>query len=269
MRKTTFYKMHGCGNDFVIIDNRVLNIKLTKNNIINISHRNFGVGCDQLIIIENSTIADCKMIIYNPNGTESGACGNATRCVAKLIMNSKSKYLSVEVGDRILEVNKLNNQYKVNMGKPELDWKKIPLIRDFEDVLNLPISVGDFNNPSAISMGNPHMIFFVENIDLLAVENLGKILEYHEFFPERVNVSFAKINSKESIEIVTWERGVGITLACGTAACASFAAAYLKGYISNQAIVKSKGGEILISMINNEIHMQADAMLVFEGLLFI
>lgn len=242
-----FIKMHGLGNDFVIFDARKKPLKLTRERVRAISDRRFGVGCDQLIVIENSKKAKAFMRIYNADGGEVSSCGNATRCVAWLLMEETGKKditLATKAG--IIAAKRIGkNLIAADMGKPGLEWKQIPLKYKC-DTLELPIALRGSKAPSAVSMGNPHMVFVVPNVDAVLVKEVGAKLEHHALYPERANVSFAQIVNSGKIKLRVWERGSGETLACGTAACASVVALHRRGLLSEKADVVLPGGTLAI-----------------------
>ena len=220
------FKMDGLGNDFVIIDNRQKITRLTKDQIIKICDRNF-VGCDQLIFIESDSSTDANLRFFNSDGGESGACGNGTRCVADLISREKNNKsiilntLSGKLKSQILEKKIVITE----IGKARLEWNKIPLTKEM-NTKNLNIKIIDTNNNehlggTAINVGNPHIIFFVKKIEDFNIEKIGPKIENHEFFPEKCNVTIAQVIKKNLIKVKVWERGAGLTKACGTAACAT------------------------------------------------
>ncbi|RZI47209.1 diaminopimelate epimerase [Rickettsiales endosymbiont of Peranema trichophorum] len=263
-----FVKMHGLGNDFVIIDGRNIDLHYDASNIWKIADRRYGVGCDQLIIIENSKIADCKMTIFNQDGSSSGACGNATRCVTKLL---KLEHGTIEVGDRILSFYVNGNNYEINMGRANFDWKTIPLLNDIDP---MSISFQDhecFENDDlkighAVQIGNPHLVFFLHDFTALSISQVGHYFEHHHMFPEMANVNFAQIVHPQLINLKVWERGAGMTLACGSGACATVAVGHRKGLLSNSCTVRLPGGELCIRIEDNgDIHMTGPATEVFTG----
>lgn len=237
-------KMHGTGNNFVIIDSR-----LTNN--LNWNYKKIAEyeNCDQIIVITRSHSADCFMHIYNADGSKVQICGNAARCVGYLMMIEKNtEYITIElVNKRILQCFKVGDKLiKVNMGKPLLKWYEIPLA--FEcDTLKLPIILNELKYPSAVNIGNPHIIFFVDNVKKILLQNLAPQLETHPFFPERTNVSIVQINRSGIIKMKVWERGVGITASCGSAACAAFVISVLQGFITTQYTnISLPGGKLSI-----------------------
>ena len=263
-----FIKMHGVGNDFAIFDEREGKISFSSQVIKKMSNRNKGIGFDQLIILSNSDRADIKMSIYNADGSAAGNCGNAARCVADLTGRDSG---AIEVGDRLLFFKKqprLNNEphYTVNMGKPEFAWDKIPLSSPV-DPLNLNFEIEGFKQGAALSMGNPHLVFFSSiPLELESVAKYGALFENHELFPQAVNVNFAHILDNNHIALTVYERGAGITLACGSGACATAVIAYTKKLINNKCKVDLPGGTLLIEITKDlEVLMTGSAVKCFEG----
>jgi diaminopimelate epimerase len=249
-----FYKMHGLGNDFIIIDSRATEINLSKEELVRLANRHIGIGCDQLVIIKNSDTADCFMQIYNPDGSESSACGNATRCVAKLTMEQNgSKNLTIQTNDRILECSRIGDDIAVNMGQAT-------------DLQEVEIGKGNLQNPMAVNIGNPHIVFFVEDSAKIDLAKEAAPFETHELFPERTNVDVASIIDTKTIKLRVWERGAGATLACGSGACATAIAAYRRGLTANKIQVILPGGVLTIEILeNDEIIMSGAAEMVFTG----
>ena len=246
-----FLKMNGNGNDFVIIDSRQENFEPTPEQINWIAYRRFGIGCDQVIILKNSANADVFMEVYNADGSQSAACGNATRCVGHLVMGTDKKQASIETKVGILHATRAENEeVTVNMGEPVLEWSRIPLAQDV-DIMALPIEMGPLSQPVAVGMGNPHMVFFVDNVSSFKLRQYGRHLEYHALFPERANVSAVQIIDRTHLKMKIWERGVGKTLACGTAACAALVAAQLHGLADSKAVVEQPGGKLTIEWLDD------------------
>jgi diaminopimelate epimerase len=264
-----FIKMNGLGNDFVIIDKRKEAFEIDSNKAKIISYRRFGIGCDQVILLEPSDKADIFMRIINADGGEISACGNATRCVGQLILNETGKpEVTIETRAGILKAFRPNGgttEVATNMGEPSFDWKKIPLSADM-DVLSLPIEMGPLANPVALSMGNPHMVFFVDDIESIKLRELGPSLEHHAFFPERCNVSIVKVESPIYLKMKIWERGVGKTLSCGTAACAALVAAVTMELCEAAAIIEQPGGKLRVEWLENgEVLMTGKTSTTFMG----
>ena len=268
MQKIDFIKMHGLGNDFVIIDNRINTINITKNLINQLSDRKSGAGCDQLITINSSDKKeiDVDIEIFNPSGDRAEACGNGTRCVAKLLFNelhrNEIKILS-DVG--ILHaIKKDDSNISVNLGKLSTDWKKIPLSKNI-DTLNVPITIDGFSNGVAVNIGNPHVIFFGKNIDQVDLETIGPVIENHKLFPKKTNVEIIEIINDRKIKMRVWERGVGLTLACGSGACASVYAGQLKNLLHKDVEVQLERGSLFINIENGEAVMTGPAEISFRG----
>ena len=256
------FKMDGLGNDFVIIDNRQKITNLTKEQIIKICNRNF-LGCDQLILIEKDKSADAFLKFYNSDGGESGACGNGTRCVADLISkerNNKSIVLKTISG--ILKSEILgNNIVTTEIGKAKTEWNEIPLSEKL-NTKNLNIKISDKENKehsggTAVNVGNPHIIFFVNKIDNFDIKKIGPNIENHKIFPERCNVTIAQVVDENLIKVKVWERGAGLTKACGTAACATAFAGKLNNLTNNKIDIEFENGKLTISIDEkNSIHMK-------------
>ena len=250
------FKMDGLGNDFVIIDQRVKTINLSKENIVKICNRDF-IGCDQLIYINKNKDNKDKLIFYNSDGSISGACGNGTRCVAKLLSKEYGKEeISLETSFGNLHSKILKeNLVETNIGIPSMEWDKIPLIKEM-NTINLNITINGINGEKftggiAINVGNPHIIFFVENNDNYKIENIGPVIEQHEYFPEKCNVTIATIKNENLINVKVWERGAGLTKACGTAACATAYAGFITKKVSNNVDIKFSTG-ILSTRIGDD-----------------
>ena len=256
------FKMDGLGNDFVIIDQRTKTISLSKENIINICSRDF-IGCDQLIYIHKNKHNKDRLTFYNSDGSISGACGNGTRCVAKLLSKEyKNKEVDLETSSGILNSLILNeNLVETNIGRPSMKWEDIPLIKNMNtEDLQIPIKDIEGNNfvgGIAINVGNPHIIFFVENNEKFEIENIGPDIEQHKYFPEKCNVTIATIKNNNLINVKVWERGAGLTKACGTAACATAYAGFVTKKTSNNVDIKFTTGILSIRIDqNNSIFMK-------------
>jgi diaminopimelate epimerase len=240
-----FVKMHGAGNDFVVFDARAETLNFTPMQLEAIAARRTGVGCDQLIVMEPSKRADVFMRIYNADGSQVNACGNATRCVGWLMMEeNKSEEVIIETNAGILHCTMAGHKkVRVNMGAPKFGWQDIPLSEEV-DTLHMPIEEGILSDPVALSMGNPHVVFTVPSILEAPVHELGPRLEHHPLFPERTNVSFAQVIDESRVKLRVWERGSGETLACGTAACATLVGLTLRGLLSGKALIELPGGDL-------------------------
>ena len=226
MNNLEAYKMDGLGNDFIIFDRRDKSISLTKDQIVKISDRN-NIGCDQVIFIDKDENSNTFLKFYNSDGGEISACGNGSRCVAYLLMKeNKNKEILINTKVGMLQA-KLNdkNQVTINMGQPKFDWNKIPLLKKMDNK-NLKIKINNLSGKEiaggfALSIGNPHVIFFIEDLNQFDLKEIGPKIENHSYFPEKCNVTLASIKNKNHIKVKVWERGAGLTKACGTAACAT------------------------------------------------
>ena len=244
----TFRKMHGLGNDFVVLDGRAAPLGLTSAQIVALADRRRGIGCDQLIILEPPPSgADVFMRIHNPDGSEAGACGNATRCIASLIAAETGKAQVVVrtiSGDLPSEATP-EGFWRVDMGQARLGWQDVPLARE-ADTLHLPITCGPVADPAACSMGNPHATFFVPDLDALPINDIGPRLEHDPIFLDRANIGFVQVMAPDHLRLVVWERGAGLTLACGSGACAAMVNAHRRGLTGRSARISMPGGDLLM-----------------------
>ena len=244
----TFRKMHGLGNDFVVLDGRAAPLGLTSAQIVALADRRRGIGCDQLIILEPPPPgADVFMRIHNPDGSEAGACGNATRCIASLIAAETGKAQVVVrtiSGDLPSEATP-EGFWRVDMGQARLGWQDVPLARQ-ADTLHLPITCGPVADPAACSMGNPHATFFVPDLEALPINDIGPRLEHDPIFPARANIGFVQVMAPDHLRLVVWERGAGLTLACGSGACAAMVNAHRRGLTGRAARISMPGGDLLM-----------------------
>ena len=263
-----FRKMHGIGNDFVILDQKDVSGMLTNAQIVQICDRHFGVGCDQLVVLETAKEGDVFARFFNSDGSEAAACGNATRCVADLVMNEiKQDDCVIETEAGLLPCRRAGDLIEVDMGPAYLDWKEIPLAHE-EDTLSLPIGDQEgLPNPVGVGMGNPHCVFFVEDIGDIDVESLGSTYEHHAVFPERTNVEFVEVLSKERIRLRTWERGAGLTLACGSGACAAAVAGVRRELTGRKIEIELDGGTLQLEWRESDGHvlMTGPFAYVFDG----
>tara|TARA_R110002110_G_scaffold22052_9_gene86399 strand:- start:945 stop:1751 length:807 start_codon:yes stop_codon:yes gene_type:complete len=260
MTTERFHKMHGLGNDFVIIDARDDDMDLSGAQAAAIADRHSGIGCDQLIVLRPSRQADVRMQIFNADGSEVEACGNAARCVARLIGDETR----IETGGGIIIGKATADGAIVDMGKPRFDWQAIPLAYAM-DTLTMPVGWEDLQNPAAVNVGNPHVIFFVDDSAAAELDRLGPMIEVDPLFPEKVNVNIAHID-QGVIHLRVWERGVGLTRACGTGACATAVAAIRRGLVSSPVQVNLPGGTLTISWQEGaNIAMQGPTTYVFAG----
>jgi diaminopimelate epimerase len=266
--RVPFLKMHGCGNDFVVFDERKGSLGLTPAHAAAIANRRTGVGCDQFIVIEPGLDhADAFMRIRNPDGTEAGACGNATRCVAHVLAAETGRdhqIIRTISGDLPSEVLP-DGRVRVDMGLVRLDWRDIPLARPM-DTLDFDLSLGPVSHPAAASMGNPHATFFVPDIGAIPVAELGPVLEHDRLFPERANIGFAQVLAPDRVRLRVWERGAGLTLACGSGACAAVVNAARRGLTGREATVMADGGELTIAWReDNHVLMTGPVATSFSG----
>jgi diaminopimelate epimerase len=257
-----FLKMHGCGNDFVVFDERASSLGLGPRRAAAIADRRTGVGCDQFIAIEPAppgTNADAFMRIRNPDGAEAGACGNATRCVVDLLARETGRRLQVirTIAGNLPSEALADGRVRVDMGPAWLDWADIPLARPM-DTLHVDLTAGPVADPAAASMRNPHATFFVDDVARLPVAELGPRLEHDTLFPERANIGFAEILAPDRIRLRVWERGAGLTRACGSGACAALVNAHRRGLTGRRAVVVVDGGEL-------EIEWRADGHVLMTG----
>jgi len=265
-----FLKMQGAGNDFVVLDGRARPVFFSGAQARWIADRRLGVGCDQIIVIElDAAGADAFMRIFNADGSEAGACGNATRCVAAL--------LAEETGARLVVIRTVAGLLpceilgpglvEVDMGAPGLEWGDVPLSAAM-DTLHVKLAMGPVEDPAACSMGNPHATFFVDDLAHLPVESIGPVLEKARIFPDRANIGFAQVEGRESIRLRVWERGAGLTLACGSGACAALVNAHRRGLAARRAVVVLDGGELLITWRDDgHVLMRGPAVTAFAGTL--
>ncbi|MDC1138348.1 diaminopimelate epimerase [Candidatus Pelagibacter sp.] len=256
------FKMDGLGNDFVIIDQRIHNLNLSKDQIIKICDRDF-IGCDQLILIKKNSEIDAGLEFYNSDGSISGACGNGTRCIADFLSKEgNKKEISLLTSSGLLKSKILgNNLVETEIGIPKINWEEIPLSKKI-DTKDLKIEIIDKDNNKhiggiAINVGNPHIIFFVNDIESFDLKKIGPKIENHELFPEKCNVTLAKVIKKDLIKVKVWERGAGLTKACGTAACATAVAGNIKSLIDKTTDIEFTLGKLTISIDKkNSIHMK-------------
>ena len=257
-----FLKMNGTGNDFVVVEARSAPFAPTEAEVRAIADRAAGIGCDQLIAIEPSADgADAFMRIWNADGGEVAACGNATRCVGWLLAEAGGRdRVTIATAAGPLVAEKVGErQVRVDMGRPGLGWRDIPLVEEM-DTRGIELQVGPIDDPvlhtpGCVSMGNPHVVFFVPDAASAPVQQVGPMIEHHRLFPERTNVNFAEIVSRDHIRLRVWERGVGETRACGTGACAALVAAARRGLADRKARVELTGGDLEIEWRESDDHV--------------
>jgi carbamoyl-phosphate synthase large subunit len=271
MKSYKFTKMHGCGNDYVYINCFDLDIKSPKPLAIKLSNRHTGVGSDGLVLILRSRTADAKMRMFNSDGSESGMCGNAIRCVAKYVYDNglvKKRNMQIETLSGIKKIYLSTTSAKVDMGPAELRPEKIPVKLKGERIISKPVKIGGKKYAiTCVSMGNPHAVVFCKNVDKIALHEIGPQFENSDIFPEKVNAEFIEVLSKNHLKMRVWERGTGETQACGTGTCAAAVAAVLNGHCSKNADIKVRlpGGQLTIKYTDETVYMTGNCVKVFEG----
>jgi len=262
-----FIKMQGLGNDFVVIDRRDREVVLDTQGLAAIADRRLGIGCDQVLIIDppaNGAAAD--MLIFNPDGSEAEACGNGTRCVARLLMDeSGSESLTIRTVAGDLTCARSGTAVAVDMGLVRTEWSDIPLSQA-ADTLHLPIEQGPLRDPVGVNIGNPHLVFIVDDAEAIDLPALGPILEHHPMLPERANIEVVTVHSPTHLRMRVWERSAGITQACGSGACASAVAAIRRGLAERSVTVTLDGGDLGIEWLENgHILMSGPTAVSFTG----
>ncbi len=259
-----FMKMHGLGNDFVVLDHREGGIEVTPALATMIADRHRGVGFDQLAVIERTAEADARLTFYNADGSLSSACGNATRCIARYLMDEAgARSLTLQTDRGLLPcVDAGEGLTSVNMGQPITDWAGIPLARE-ADTLHLPLEC----DPVGTSMGNPHCTFFVDDAEAVDLARRGPEIEHDPLFPERTNVQFAQVIGPDHLRMRVWERGTGITLASGSSSCATAVAAARRGLTGRRVTIELDGGTIHVDWREDGVWMSGPTAHVFSGVL--
>ncbi|HEY7611027.1 MAG TPA: diaminopimelate epimerase [Alphaproteobacteria bacterium] len=264
-----FIKMHGAGNDFVVLDLRHGGAAPSAKEAVAIADRHRGIGCDQIILIGPSRtgVADLGLVFLNSDGSESGACGNGTRCVADFLMQERgADHLALETAAGILDCARgRDGRVTVDMGLARTEWRDIPLA-EARDTLHLGIGEGPVKDPVGVGMGNPHAVFFVPDVAKVPIESIGPKLERHALFPERANIGFAEVRAPDRIRLRVWERGAGLTLACGSGACAALVAAVRRGLAKRKATLELDGGTLEIEWLENgHVLMTGPTAVAFRG----
>lgn len=271
-----FHKMNGAGNEFVVLDLRTSGAKMSAAAAEFIADPKTGPGCDQVITIENKKGADTPFMgVWNADGSQVESCGNAARCVGWLLMEETgTDKIALGTGGGDINAWRVStDRIAVDMGEPKLRWRQIPLAEQCDDTRYVDVKLGPIDKPvlwgpSAVNMGNPHCIFFVDDVEAQAIDRFGPMVEHHPLFPERVNVSVAQVTSKHAIRLRVWERGVGVTKACGTAACAALVAANRRRLTARKAVVTLDGGDLAIEWRDdNHVIMTGPFELEGEGTL--
>lgn len=257
-----FLKMHGAGNDFVVLDSRGFGApRVTPTLARALGDRHRGVGFDQLAEIRDGQDSDICLDFWNSDGTMAGACGNATRCVADLVMRGQGRdSLTIRTARGLLTAERRGDQVWVNMGPPQLDWHLVPLAAAL-DTMALPLP----GQPVAVGMGNPHAVHFVEDAERVALTEVGPLVEHDALFPERTNVEYASLLGPDHLRMRVWERGTGVTLACGSGACATAVAAHLRGLTGRQVILDLDGGRLETDWRDDGVWLTGPVAYVFEA----
>ena len=266
-----FRKMNGLGNDFVVFDARTRPVAMDETRARAIADRRTGIGCDQLIVLEPSRTADVTMRIWNNEGGEVESCGNATRCIADLLFDEKkSTRATIDTKGGFLVAEKGGERLvTVDMGAPRFDWQDIPLSEKFHDTRYIDLHVGPveaplIDRPSVVNVGNPHCIFWVKDLEVLDLAKVGPMLEHHPLFPKRANITLARIDDRSHVVIKVWERGAGLTKACGTAACAVMAAGHRLKRLDHKATITLPGGDLFMAIRESDGHIIMTGPVAYE-----
>ncbi|MBC7492338.1 MAG: diaminopimelate epimerase [Novosphingobium sp.] len=268
--RVPFRKMHGLGNDFVVIDRRDAALaawpEMTGSRAAALADRRTGIGCDQVIVLEPSTVANVRMRIFNPDGGEVESCGNATRAVGMLVAGQTgATETTIETGGGLLVARADEAGIAVDMGAPRFDWDTIPLAYAM-DTLHMPVGWDDLADPAAVNVGNPHVVFMAADVDAVDLAGLGPLIETDPLFPSRINVNVLSLAGPDHIRLRVWERGAGLTRACGTGACASAVVAIRRKLVASPVRVSLPGGDLMIAWVpGGSISMTGPATLAFEG----
>lgn len=261
MMQRAFLKMHGLGNDFVVFDARVEPLDLSSTVVRRLADRRAGIGCDQLIVVDASSTATVRARFWNCDGEEVAACGNGSRAVATLVGGNAS----IETAGGMLMATALDGGASVDMGKPRFGWEEVPLAYPM-DTLRLPLAWDGLEGPGAASVGNPHVVFFVNDPAAVDLASIGPIIEHDPVFPERVNVGVAALPTRDQIVLRVWERGAGLTRACGTGAVAAVAIAQRRGLADARVTVSLPGGDLLVTRTDEgHLIMDGHAVISFTG----
>ncbi len=265
---TAFLKMHGLGNDFIVLDGRATSPNLTPEITRRLADRHRGIGCDQLIVIEppRAKDSDAFMRILNADGGEVEACGNAVRCIGALMMDERGRntaLIETLAGPVAISVNE--HGITADMGPARLNWNEIPLAREM-DTLSLAIEDGPLRRPVGVGMGNPHAVFFVDDAERIALSDIGPRIEHHPLYPKRTNVEIVEVQGPAKLRVRVWERGAGITQACGTGACAALVGAHRRGLIGRAADIELDGGTLHVEWRDdNHVLMTGPTTLAYTG----
>ena len=265
MMQRAFFKMHGLGNDFVVFDARIEPLELATNVVRALADRRTGIGCDQLIIVDNSDRATVRARFWNCDGEQVAACGNGSRAVAALVGGDAS----IETAGGLLIASALDGGASVDMGVPRFEWDAVPLAYPM-DTLRLPLAWDELAAPGAVSVGNPHVVFFVDDPAVVDLATFGPVIEHDPVFPERVNVGVAALPSRDHMVLRVWERGAGLTRACGTGAVAAVAVAQRRGLANARVTVSLPGGDLVITRTAaGHLVMAGPAVIAFAGTVYL
>lgn len=266
-----FRKMNGLGNDFAVFDARLAPLAMDESKARAIADRKAGIGCDQVIVMEKSPRADVRMRIWNNEGFEVESCGNASRCIADLLFDEKkAQRATIDTKGGFLTAEKAGDRLvTVDNGVPRFDWQDIPLSEKFHDTRYIELAVGPadaplIHSPSVVNVGNPHCIFWVKDLDVVDLGKVGPMLEHHPLFPQRCNITLARVDSKDHAVIRVWERGAGLTRACGTAACAVMAAGFRLRKLNRKATVTLPGGDLFMEQRESDGHILMTGPVAYE-----
>ena len=266
-----FRKMNGLGNDFVVLDARAQPLVISETAAKAIADRTNGIGCDQLIVLEKSSGYDVRMRIWNAEGGEVQSCGNASRCIADLLFDeNKTNTSTISTKGGLLIASKAGDKMvTIDQGLPKFGWKDIPLSEPFADTRHIEMQYGPIDHPlihspSVVNVGNPHCIFWVDDLDVVDLSRAGPMLENHPLFPERANISFAKVVARDHVVLRVWERGAGLTKACGTAACATMAAGHRIRIIDAKCKITLPGGDLHMEVRESDGHVLMTGPVAYE-----
>lgn len=267
-----FLKMNGLGNDFVVVDARVSPFPVSEGQARAIANRLTGIGCDQLIVMEKSDSADVTMRIWNAEGGEVESCGNASRCIADLVMaETGADTATIMTKGGFLAAKKAGDKLvMIDQGSPRFGWKDIPLSEPFADTRHIELQIGPIDkplihSPSVVNVGNPHCIFWVDDLNVVDLAKVGPMIEYHPLFPQRTNVELAKVVARDHVVLKVWERGAGLTQACGTAACATMAAGHRIKLIDARCRISLPGGDLFMAVNEDNGHILMTGPVSYDG----
>ncbi len=266
-----FRKMNGLGNDFVVLDGRARPISMDEARARAIADRKTGIGCDQIIVLQKSNVADVRMLVWNSGGGQVESCGNASRCIADMLFDeNKATSATIDTLGGFLVVRKAGDKLvMVDNGVPRFDWKDIPLSEPFHDTRHIELQVGPIDHPlihspSVVNVGNPHCIFWVDDLDVVDLSKVGPMLEHYHLFPERANISLARVDARDHVTLKVWERGAGLTKACGTGACAVMAAGARIKIIDRKCRITLPGGDLMMEWRESDGHVLMTGPVAYE-----